>query len=279
MNESEHDWKYLTNFPNEVPTGTLVLADKTKFTRVGFCRTCKYKDTPQCNMACYGSKHHDVYVSGAFPWDCIFCCMKNGKAIKDFERDHTYACCPHIHNVTDLDDDDKAKAKKWGCTAIDIDGKRGNFCRCAVRQISVRDSLGTDYIFEGACAHYEPIPHAAHASALWSHVDESLHPMGFKCVREYAKELDCQTLYDLLFKLDIDEFREFCRKHKFKNVNRVMWMIEDYAEVFGWFSIGGHQAYLEGTIDMQTIRVRKAVAALANAKAREMQSKKEGEKK
>lgn len=276
MTESEYDWEYLTDNPDAVPTGTLVLADMTKLTSVGFCRTCKYKDTPQCNMACLGSSFRDVFVSGAFPWDCIFCCMKNGKAIEDFEREHTYARCPHIHDVTDLDDEDKAKAEKWGCTAIDMDGKSGNFCPCAVRRISVRDSPLTGYIFEGACSHYEPIPHAAHASALWAHINETMHPMEFKNVREYAKELDCQTLYDLLMRLDADEFREFCRKHKFRNANSALRMIEDYAEVFGWFSIGDHCAFCEGTVDMQTVRVRKAVAALANVKARETQAKKEG---
>lgn len=256
--------------PDATPTGTLVLADKSDFDHIGFCKTCRWRDTPMCNIhGGVDARTRREFVSGAFPWECIYCNYRNGKQIKDYEHKHTYARCPHICK----ENQHAPETEKWGCPKFDLDGEEGRFCKEAVRCIDIRGETTFDYMADGACCRYEPVPSAAHASSLWDKVHEWKHPMSFKCVRDYAKEHDCQTLHDLLMAFDANEFRTFCRERHDRTVNSAMRLIEEYAEVFGWFWIGDHEAFAEGTREMQIVRARKAVAAVANAKAKKEEEK------
>lgn len=260
----------------DVSVGLLKLADPDACPPVCFCDSCRKELTPACYL--HGERYHPsarfAYVSGAYPWECIYCRQgPDGKPVEDYERTVTYDKCPHI--VCNLKDTtEKRDAEKWGCPKMDLDGKSGKFCHDAVRRIWLKED--TDSIFACACCRYEWLVNADHAHPLWNKCEETGHPMSFKSVREYAAERKCETLYDLLLAFDADEFRDFCKARGYKNTaRRAISAIELYAQAYGWFWMGKHQAFRKGTPFEQNIRVAKTVSAVANAKARAKEAAKQ----
>ena len=266
--------------PKEVPVGRLELADNRVYLWVSFCDTCRKRGTASCYM-CGEYEAHTAkyaYVSGAFPWDCIFCRRgRNGKPLKSFEREHTYDDCPYSNCTLD-DAAEAASNKKWGCKCLDLDGKRGTFCKAAVRCIHLAHR-GVSR-FPSACGHYEWLENADHAHPLWDNLDMPSHPMSFKCVRDYAAERKCETLYDLLMAFDSLEFCDFCKAREDRMPKRALDVIDMYAQVYGWFRIGddNQYGYRKGVPAEQNIRVAKTVSAVANARAREESAKKAAKK-
>lgn len=267
--------------PKDVPVGMLELADKNAYMPVVFCDSCRKEGTPECYLCCEKQlKACDeyAYVSGAFPWECIYCNRgKNGKPIETYERDVTFDDCPRIQ--CDIKDaEQKAKAKKWGCVCLDLDGGGGVFCQNAVRRVRLVPDHG---IPESACGHYECNIIADHAYSLWDKGKVPGSLMGFKGIREYAKERGCGTLYDLLLAFDAVAFRDCCKKHHARKVNLAIKVIEMYAQVYGWFWLGGEEGcrrvFRKALPAEQNIRVLKTVAALANREALAKEAKaKEG---
>lgn len=264
-----------TYLPEKVPVGRLELADSREFSMMKFCDTCQKRDTSFCYMCGKYASHaaNHAYVSGAFPWDCIYCRYANGKPIKGFERD-TYDDCPYC-STTSSNAAENAKIKKWGCRCLDLDGKHGEFCQAAVRKIYLTHRGKCR--FPHACEHYEWLTNADHAHALWDKIGEIYHPMSFKSVRDYAAERKFETLYDLLLAFDSKEFGDFCKARKYTTVKRALDIIDKYAQVYGWFRIGDDKQwrYRKGAPFEQNIRVAKTVAAVANAEARKKAKKQE----
>ena len=176
------------------------------------------------------------------------------------------------------DADEAASNKKWGCKCLDLDGKRGTFCKAAVRCIKLAHRGMSR--FPSACGLYEWAVNADHAHPLWNKLDCTFHPMSFKCVRDYAAERKCGTLYDLLLAFDSEEFRDFCKARKDRTDKRALDAIDCYAQVYGWFRIGddNQYGYRKGVPAEQNIRVAKTISAVANARAREESAKRAAKK-
>lgn len=194
-----------------------------------YCEACKRygDDCPESGR--------DIFVQGAYPWDCIFCGMSD-------DRPRTFDSCPHLSCA-------REQEQHKGCVKLGKDGS-GTFCKDAVRMIRISGEHG----LLPACTKYEFDVFAASKTCI--QYETYWYGMKHKCVREAVNEMQWLTLADMLQHVTLSMLEKFAKKRCY--AVRAWESLEEVADVFGFDSLGN--CFSSRTVGTQMQRVSRTVA-------------------
>ena len=226
-----------------------------------YCKSCKLHDTPLCHRA---SK--DLYVQGAWPWDCMFCLTKERITGRIAGDGGTYDDCPLL----------SARHTERGCNGcpkLDADGK-GSFCPHAVRRITVHHA-GVDDL----CNRYEFDPFFADSCSL--DFDSYWFALRHAVVRQVVNEQGWLTLGDMLRNVNKRMLAHAAANAGMRPgaATRAWKEICVWADVAGYHASATEDRLVRRTSDEQTLHMRRLFVyteRLAAQRAEERKQEKSG---